>query len=120
MFDTRFFRNVDGKCPILEALDQLPDQVKAKAYVRIERLAEMGNQLKRPECDYLQDGIYELRWRFVKVQYRILYFFAGESIVVLSHLITKEKEVPSGEIKKAIVYKSLFEKDPEKHTYVEE
>jgi hypothetical protein len=33
--------------------------------------------LRRPHADYLEDGIYELRWRNGTVQYRILYFFHG-------------------------------------------
>jgi phage-related protein len=95
----------------------LPEQVQAKAYVRINRLAQLGNNLKRPESDFLRDGIYELRWRFVKVQYRILYFFSGERLVVLSHLITKQKEVPNEEIERSIVNKRLFESNPDKYTY---
>lgn len=120
MFDIRFFRNAKGKCPVLESLKILPQQSKAKAYARIERLAEMGNQLKRPECDYLRDEIYELRWRVVKVQYRLLYFFAGEQIVVLSHIITKEKEVPPKEIDACIYHKKLFIENPDKYTYIQD
>ncbi len=44
MFDIRFFRDSKGKCLVLEALDKLPEKVQAKAYVRIERLAELGNR----------------------------------------------------------------------------
>lgn len=119
MFDVRFFRDHKGRCPVLEHLDHLPKQAQAKGYVRIERLAELGNRLTRPESDYLRSGIYELRWRFIKVQYRLLYFFSGERIVVLSHIITKEKQVPDEEINKCIVHKNLFEGDPEKHTHQE-
>ncbi len=38
-----------------------------------------------------------------------VYFFAGERIVVISHIITKEKEIPNEEIEKCIFHKSLFE-----------
>lgn len=119
MFDTRFFCDIKGRSPVLEALDKLPVQAQAKAFVRIKRLTELGNNLKRPESDFLRDGIYELRWRFVKVQYRILYFFAGERVVVLSHVITKHDKIPNEEIEKCISNKRLFEKNPEKHTYQE-
>lgn len=103
----------------MEALNKLPKQAQAKAYVRIERLSQHGNNLKRPESDFLRDGIYELRWRFIKVQYRLLYFFAGERVVVLSHVITKQKEVPNDEIERGISNKRLFENNPEKYTYQE-
>ena len=82
MFHLRLFRDPEGDCLVLNSLREMPTQAQAKAHTRMERLAELGNRLARPECDYLRDGIYELRWRFVKVQYRMLYFFAGEKIVV--------------------------------------
>lgn len=33
----------------------------ANWWVRIEQLAEMGYELRRPAADFLRDGIYELR-----------------------------------------------------------
>jgi phage-related protein len=65
VFELRFFQTSNGECLALKALRNLPKPAQAKAYVRIERLAELGNKLTRPESDYLRNGIYELRWRFV-------------------------------------------------------
>lgn len=109
-----------GGCPVLEWLDSLPKKVQAKARVRIERLAEVGHELRRPEADYLRDDIYELRWRFQSVNYRILYFFQERDLVVLSNGLTKEDRVPSQEIDLAIHRKVKFETDPVGHTYTEE
>ncbi|HUK56850.1 MAG TPA: type II toxin-antitoxin system RelE/ParE family toxin [Nitrospiria bacterium] len=89
-----FFADHEG-CPVLEWLDGLPKRIQAKARVRIERLAEIGHELRRPEADYLRDGVYELRWRFQSVNYRILYFFHGRDVIVLSNGLTKEDRVPS-------------------------
>ncbi len=50
----------EGNVPLLKWLRRLPDKAKAKVLVRIERLKELGSQLRRPEADYLRDGIYEL------------------------------------------------------------
>jgi putative component of toxin-antitoxin plasmid stabilization module len=61
----------------------------AKCAVRVKRLAEVGYELRRPEADFLQDGIYELRARSGTVNYRILYFFQGKDVAVLAHAITK-------------------------------
>ena len=47
--------------PFLEWLDELPMQVKSKCTERIDRLGELGHELRRPEADFLRDGIYELR-----------------------------------------------------------
>jgi hypothetical protein len=49
--------------------------------------------------------------------YRILYFFHGREVAVLSHLVTKEGKVPDSEIDRAILRKLKFEADPEKHTF---
>jgi Gp49-like protein DUF891 len=66
-----------GLLPLLEWLDELPGKVQLKCTARISRLAEMGNELRRPEADYLRDGIYELRASYQGINYRILYFFLG-------------------------------------------
>ena len=87
--------------------------------VRIRRLAEEGHGLRRPEADYLRDGIHELRAKSGRVNYRFLYFFHGRNIAVLAHSLTKEAEVPPVEIDRALERKALYEKDPEGHTYEE-
>ncbi len=56
-----FFQEEDGSVPILEWLDSLQPKALDKCTVRIERLGELGHELRRPEADFLQDGIYELR-----------------------------------------------------------
>lgn len=79
-----FFAADDGSVPLLEWMDGLQAKVQNKCIVRIERLAELGHELRRPEADLLRDGIYELRVRAGNVHYRILYFF-HEGQAVLSH-----------------------------------
>ena len=98
-------------------LGDLPKKVYAKAVARIERLEELGHQLRRPEADYLRDGIYELRWRFQSVNYRLLYFFHGREIIMLAHGLIKEDTVPNQDINRALQYKKAFEIDPVSHTF---
>ena len=69
--------------------------------VRIQRLASRGHELRRPNCDFLRDGIYELRFAHRHVNYRVLYFFDGRR-AVLSHGIVKERRVPDREIDLAV------------------
>ena len=114
-----FFADQEG-CPVLDWLDSLPKKIQAKAHARIERLAELGHELRRPEADYLRDGIYELRWRSQSVNYRILYFFHGKTTVVLANGLTKEDRVPSQEIDLAVRWKALFEADPAGFMHTEE
>jgi phage-related protein len=77
----------------------------------------LGHELRRPEGDYLRDGIYELRASYQGVHYRMLYFFHGRVAVVLTHGVVKEREVPTKEIDKAIRAKGAFEGDPSAHTF---
>ncbi|MCJ7499815.1 type II toxin-antitoxin system RelE/ParE family toxin [bacterium] len=112
------FAEADGTCPLLQLLDGLPSKVQDKCIVRVERLAEMGHELRRPEADFLKDGIYELRASHHGIHYRILYFFYGGTAVI-SHGLVKEKAVPSREIELAISRKAIYADDPEKHTYRE-
>ena len=113
------FREEDGTVPLLDWLDNLEARVKAKCQVRIERLQELGHELRRPEADFLRDGIYELRVGFWGVNFRMLYFFHGKMVVVLSHGLVKEREVPPKEINNAIERKHRFESNAEKYTQEE-
>ena len=105
--------------PVLDWFDALPDKVKAKCLVRIERLKEHGHELRRPEADYLRDGIYELRVGYRGVNYRMLYFFHGPTAAVVSQGLVKERMIPPIEIRKAIERKKKFERDPKCHTLEE-
>jgi phage-related protein len=108
----------EGSAPLLPWMDALPVKVRDKLIVRIERLAEVGHELRRPEADFLRDGIHELRTRFQNVNYRILYFF-HEQRAVLSHGCTKEDVVPPKEIDTAITHMQQFKKSPTQHTHEE-
>lgn len=112
------FQEEEGSVPFLEWFENLPAKVQDKCRVRLERLAERGHELRRPEADYLRDGVYELRARHGHVNYRILYFFHGQA-AVLSHGLQKEKRVPPGEIDRASARAARFHADPEKHTFQE-
>ena len=114
-----FFADESGAAPALNWLDRQEPKVQDKCLVRIERLGELGYELRRPEADYLRDGIYELRLRHGSRNYRILYFFFHKGTAVISHGLTKEDAVPAREIRLAVSNKDKFERDPERHTYRE-
>lgn len=115
MVAVRFYRDEKG-CPVKDWLDRIGKKAKAKGEVRIERLGEIGHEMRRPEADYLRDGVYELRWRLQSANYRILYFFHDREAVVLAHGLTKEDVVPESDIETAVRRKGNFERDPNKHT----
>ncbi len=91
-----------------------------KCVARIERLEQLGHELRRPEADYLRDEIDELRARLGTVNYRLLYFFHGNIAAVLACGLTKEGGVPGVEIDRAIKRKHTYRKDPAAHTFTME
>lgn len=114
-----FYQEDAKTVPVLDWFDRLPAKAQDKCRVRIERLRDLGHELRRPEADYLRDGIYELRVGLGGMNYRMLYFFHGRVAAVLTHGLVKEREVPPREIEEAIRRKQLFELNPQLHTYKE-
>ena len=115
-----FYQEDDGTCRVLDWLRTIPPKARMKCRVRMERLAEMGHELRRPEADLLRDKIYELRATLQGVHYRLLYFFHGNTVAVVASGIVKEDRVPPVEIDRTITRKRKFESDPTKHTYAKE
>ena len=113
-----FFREPkDDSVPLLAWFEGLPIKVQAKCTERVDRLGEMGHELRRPEADFLRDGIYELRATCQGVHYRMLYFFTGKDVVVLSHGLTKERQVPPREIDRAVERRKQVEGNFERFTF---
>ena len=78
-----FYQEARGDVPALDWLRRLQRTDRrgyAKCVARVQRLAELGHELRRPEADFLRGGIHELRARRGRVQYRILYFFHGKEV----------------------------------------
>ena len=113
------YQEGDGSVPFLEWFDTLPAKAQDKCRVKIERLRDLGHELRRPDGDYLGDGIYELRANLQGQNFRILYFFHGTMAAVLTHGLRKEKKVQAREIKLAMRRKRQFICDPDQHTYME-
>ena len=115
-----FFQDDDGTVPVLNWLVRLrrtQPRAFAKCVVRIERLRDLGHELRRPEAETLRDGIRELRARLGTVNYRILYSIQERAIAVLLHALTKEDVVPNQDIELAIERRDAFARDPDAHVY---
>ena len=119
----RFYCEKDGSAPVLEWLDGLAES-DGRAYLKcrevIDRLALLGHELRRPTADHVQGGVYELRAKVGRVNYRVLYFFHGRDVALLAHGFTKEREIPKGDLARALERKARFESNPSGHTYREE
>lgn len=118
-----FYQDRTGESAVVDWLRELNDfNPKAfdKCRAAIARLALLGHELRRPEADYLRDGIYELRVRLGSINYRLLYFFHGRTISVVAHGLTKDAAVPVADIKQAITRKAAFAANPTAHTFTGE
>jgi phage-related protein len=115
----RFYREADGATPVRDWLMELIRRDKkaaANCVAAIHRLAALGHELRRPQADYLREGIYELRVKRGRVNYCILYFFHGRNVALLSHALTKEGKVPEVDIERALRRKQRYENNPRLHT----
>ena len=113
-----FFREPkDEAVPLLDWLNELPFKAQAKCTERIDRLGELGHELRRPEADFLRDGVYELRASYQGIHYRMLYFFFGKAVVVVSHGLIKEREVPPKQIDVAVKRKKQVEANFGQYTF---
>lgn len=112
------YKESDGEVPVVEWMQGLR-QRDARGYAvclaRVRMLAAMGHELRRPHSDYLRDGIYELRAKRGRVNYRMLYSFHGQNVAILSHGLVKEREVPEIEIERAIQRRRRYEQNPIGH-----
>ena len=118
--EVNFYCEADDDVPVLDWLDEVADRTPkaaSKCRAAIERLKELGHELRRPEADILRDDIYELRVGLQGINYRILYFFHGRNVALLAHGLIKEKEVPDVDINRAIERRRRFLEAPDKHTY---
>ena len=111
------FAEEDESCPLIEWMDTIPPKAQDKCIVRIERLKEMGHELRRPEAAHLRNKIYELRAALQGIQYRMLYFFHNKLGVISHGLIKLEKRVPPKDIDLSIERREKFKQDPSTHTF---
>jgi phage-related protein len=118
-----FFREEDGTVPFLDWLARLEKrQRKAfqKCLFMLDALRQFGRDLRRPHADMLRDGVYELRTRVGRVNYRILYGFVGKDTVLVSHGMTKKQAVPKADIDLAVSRLALYRQDPTRYTSEEQ
>jgi phage-related protein len=118
-----FFRDASGVAPVVEWLrtNRFRDpRLHARASFLIRLLSEQGYAMRRPYSDYLGQGVYELRFRDRRVQIRILYFFHGREVVVLTSILRQEDAIPAVEFQRALLRKREYELNPAEHAHEED
>jgi len=105
MFDVFFYKDKNGKEPVLEYIQELngrtdkDSRIKAnKIYDYIDYLQEAGPQAREPYAKHLDGDIWELR----PIRDRILYAaWDGKSFILLHHFMKKSQKTPPREIERA-------------------
>jgi phage-related protein len=105
-----FYTTADGKCPMRDFLDSLPAKTAQKATWVLKLLEDLdivpSSYFKKLSGT---EEIWECRITFGSNAYRIFCFFAGGSIVVLTHgFLKKSQKTPTAEMGKAEVYRKDF------------
>lgn len=102
-FRLEFYKSRTGVEPALEYIRAQPKRHRAKIGRALQYLEDMGNLARRPHVDYLGNDIYELRVAIENHQHRLLYFFHGRSLIVITcGLLKNVDKVPPSEIKQAL------------------
>lgn len=103
MREVRFYKTASGECPVREFLDSLPGR-DAQKVVWVLRLLEELDVLPASYFKKLHgsEEIWECRIQLGSAAYRIFCFFAGRSVVILTHGVRKKvQKTPRREIERA-------------------
>lgn len=102
MFDIDYYQDSSGKKPVMAFIDSLDVKLRVKVMGILELLETYGACLGMPYTRHLVDGIYEIRASMQGNTVRILYFFAKDKRIVLTHgFVKKTQKTPKRELERA-------------------
>jgi phage-related protein len=74
------------------------------------RTVERGFPIGMPLCRPLRDGVYEVRSSLPsKTEARVLFFQAGNELIVVAGFVKKSRKTPEAELEFALARKRAFE-----------
>lgn len=100
---TQFYETSSGRCPVREHIDTLPD----KAARKIAWVLRAVRDLERVPTNYLKklvntDDIWEIRADVGRNTFRLLGFFHGRELIILTNSFQKkDQKTPRDEIRLA-------------------
>ena len=103
MKQIRFYTTATGRCPVQEHLDELPDKTVQKIAWVLRAVRDLEyvpvNYLKKLVCT---NDIWEVRVDVGRNTFRLLGFFEGQELIVLTNSFQKKtQETPRTEIRLA-------------------
>jgi phage-related protein len=112
MKQIRFYTTVAGRCPVQEHLDDLPD----KTVKKIAWVLRLVRDLEHVPANYFKklvstDDIWEVRVDVGHNTFRLLGFFDGRELIVLTNSFQKKtQQTPPAEIRLAEERKADYER----------
>ena len=105
----KFYKTARGACPVEEFLDSLPSKVAQKVTWVLEIIESHDSTPSSYFKKLVNTEIWECRIQFGSNIYRIMAFFDGNAIVILTHgFIKKTQKTPASEITLAKQYRADY------------
>lgn len=105
-FELEFYRTTAGAEPALAYIRAQAKAHRAKIGRALQYLEDVGHEARRPAVDYLGEDIYELRVGMEGHRHRLLYFFHGRTVIVVTSGFLKDTgAVPREELERARRYR---------------
>jgi len=114
-WQVEYYKQENGKIPVLEFLLTLSPKVRAKTFSEIELLKKHGSNLREPYVKSIKgdkyNGIFELRTKFASDINRIFFFtWTNNTFVLLNGFVKKDNKTSIRELDRALLYKKDYER----------
>ncbi len=93
MWNVEYYQTEKGRFSVADFIDSLDAKSRAKVARTLDLLEEFGAELGMPYARRLEKQLWELRIRYGRNRYRIIYFLATGRTFVLLHGLTKKSGV---------------------------
>jgi len=90
-YECIYFATAPSDPPVEEFIKSLDRRTRQKFFNAVEMLKDLGKYIPQPYCKYIRKGLYELRFKGVEGNVRIIYFFYVDHSFVLLHGFLKKK-----------------------------
>lgn len=107
-----------AQVPMRTWLDSLTSRSQIRCVASMTLLSIHGHAMRRPAVAHLREGLYELRIRDGRLHMRVLFFFDGVGVVVMTHgFIKKTATVPERELALARRRREAYLGQPAAHRF---
>ena len=104
-----YYITASGSSPVREFIDSLDDRTQRKFFFVKALLEDFGYRLPYPHAKYLRYSIFELRFKGIEGEIRVLYFFFQKDKVIFTNsFIKKSGKTPKNELSVAVSRRNEF------------